>query len=294
MEVSADPRDDDDDDTLSEPSSPSTLASSPISSTPANSFSDSPGHQETLSALPPRPPTPWESFWFCHRCKKKYKFGVTNRCLEDGQYFCITRCSWWFDFSGWGELKRWRDEVDKQLQVEGEADGLELSTLPSTPLFESPERSKTPSPPLPPLPLRPPTPKESLWLCHKCKRTYRLGVTNRCLHDGHYFCAGRIHDAKAVPARRGRLPRCFSEFDFSGWEEMNHWRDEVHELLQVKTKAGCWNDCAHPGDCEKKRMMLGGDSNCESESANVLAVDPALKWLQVSWMGRFFFRARPH
>ncbi|KAF1356428.1 hypothetical protein BDV97DRAFT_266813, partial [Delphinella strobiligena] len=31
-------------------------------------------------------------------------------------------------------------------------------------------------------------PLKWIWQCHICNRQYRLGVTRRCLDDGHYFC----------------------------------------------------------------------------------------------------------
>ncbi|OCK91714.1 uncharacterized protein K441DRAFT_483120, partial [Cenococcum geophilum 1.58] len=34
----------------------------------------------------------------------------------------------------------------------------------------------------------PPSPLQWLWQCHQCHRKYPLGVTRRCLDDGHFFC----------------------------------------------------------------------------------------------------------
>src|SRR5689334_22698027 len=28
-----------------------------------------------------------------------------------------------------------------------------------------------------------------VWFCHLCGRRYEIGVTRRCLEDGHYFCS---------------------------------------------------------------------------------------------------------
>ncbi|KAG9241991.1 hypothetical protein BJ878DRAFT_391290, partial [Calycina marina] len=34
----------------------------------------------------------------------------------------------------------------------------------------------------------PSSPYHWVWRCHICHTVYRLGVTRRCLEDGHFFC----------------------------------------------------------------------------------------------------------
>ncbi|KAL2066752.1 hypothetical protein VTL71DRAFT_2824 [Oculimacula yallundae] len=52
-------------------------------------------------------------------------------------------------------------------------------------------RTLLPSPPLPTsyLTTAPETPYPWIWRCHLCHSIYRLGVTRRCLEDGHLFCS---------------------------------------------------------------------------------------------------------
>ncbi|KAF1809009.1 hypothetical protein P152DRAFT_379577, partial [Eremomyces bilateralis CBS 781.70] len=52
---------------------------------------------------------------------------------------------------------------------------------------ESP-RSTSPKSKRKPLSPPPQSPLQWLWQCHICKASYPLGVTRRCLVDGHYFC----------------------------------------------------------------------------------------------------------
>ncbi|ORY16029.1 hypothetical protein BCR34DRAFT_477009, partial [Clohesyomyces aquaticus] len=48
--------------------------------------------------------------------------------------------------------------------------------------------SSTSYPPPEPSNPRPTFPLQWLWQCHQCCRQYSLGVTRRCLDDGHFFC----------------------------------------------------------------------------------------------------------
>ncbi|KAF2800608.1 hypothetical protein K505DRAFT_412889 [Melanomma pulvis-pyrius CBS 109.77] len=92
--------------------------------------------------------------------------------------------------------------------------------LPQKPAFVHPKPSSTA--PLPHSPLR------WLWTCHQCHRTYAIGVTRRCLDDGHFFCSGTTPTKnwrKAMNPRKTRRHRaCVSEFDYVGWNTWGRWR----------------------------------------------------------------------
>ncbi|KAI6713815.1 hypothetical protein JHW43_003666 [Diplocarpon mali] len=62
---------------------------------------------------------------------------------------------------------------------------------PLTPPLRLHLRTLIPSPPLPAeyLATAPPLPYPWIWRCHLCHSVYRLGVTRRCLEDGHLFCS---------------------------------------------------------------------------------------------------------
>ncbi|KAH7413488.1 hypothetical protein BKA64DRAFT_355866 [Cadophora sp. MPI-SDFR-AT-0126] len=128
------------------------------------------------------------------------------------------------------------------------------SPLPSnfTPSPISPISSTSQTPP-------PPPPTPWIWKCHLCNSIYRLGVTRRCLEDGHFFCAvvspppsptmpnpeiigeeegGRekgkegMRKAKRKRDRRRKKRRaanrgCTAHFDYGGWSTWNGWRREV-------------------------------------------------------------------
>ncbi|QSZ33679.1 hypothetical protein DSL72_005250 [Monilinia vaccinii-corymbosi] len=118
---------------------------------------------------------------------------------------------------------------------------------PLTPPRRLHQRSLLPSPPISPHLIKPapPTPYPWIWRCHICHSVYRLGVTRRCLEDGHYFCSLPSPPPTPTPPpnpdpdqkkknkkkKRHRPPRgCRAEFDYAGWETHNQWRREISAL----------------------------------------------------------------
>lgn len=99
---------------------------------------------------------------------------------------------------------------------------------PQTPLQTCPPRQRSVTLPTPDTRYVPPPPLQWLWQCHQCRRTYSLGVTRRCLEDGHAFCAGTTtvkawrRPLRAVRARKHRA--CASEFDYQGWKAWGRWK----------------------------------------------------------------------
>ena len=81
----------------------------------------------------------------------------------------------------------------------------------------------------------PPTePLNWLWQCHICNRVYQLGVTRRCLDDGHNFCAGTttVKRSKRTGYRKTtRHKACASEFDYQGWKAWGVWRRNIADQL---------------------------------------------------------------
>ncbi|RDW56588.1 hypothetical protein BP5796_13053 [Coleophoma crateriformis] len=157
-------------------------------------------------------------------------------------------------------------------------------TSPRTPLTPPPRlhlRTILPSPPISPskasvssssvrqtcipLPLPPPPhkPYPWVWRCHICQTKYALGVTRRCLHDGHYFCSfvePAIADMGGARKKKKKVS-CRAEFDYQGWEEWNSWREEVDTVTRSKNggrnlrhgekegRKDCWHECAFPSQC---------------------------------------------
>ncbi|GAB7344422.1 hypothetical protein MBLNU457_2271t1 [Dothideomycetes sp. NU457] len=87
----------------------------------------------------------------------------------------------------------------------------------------------------------PPPPKDPLawlWQCHLCHRTYRLGVTRRCLDDGHRFCSGvTVLARKGSQTKVKRHKACASEFDYQGWATWGDWRRTAQEIDELETAA---------------------------------------------------------
>ncbi|CAK4033182.1 Hypothetical predicted protein [Lecanosticta acicola] len=82
----------------------------------------------------------------------------------------------------------------------------------------------------------PPEPLRWLWQCHKCNRVYPLGVTRRCLDDGHTFCPGMTVVKRSKRNENKRTVRhaaCASEFDYQGWKGWGVWRRGVVERVEA-------------------------------------------------------------
>src|ERR1700712_4611649 len=99
--------------------------------------------------------------------------------------------------------------------------------LPITPPASPPKRAASLERPKTNLELSPPPsdPLRWLWQCHICNRVYQLGVTRRCLDDGHMFCAGTttVKRSRKTNKRVMRHKACASEFDYQGWKAWGTW-----------------------------------------------------------------------
>lgn len=130
----------------------------------------------------------------------------------------------------------------------------------------------------------PPTrdPMRWLWVCHICHRSYSLGVTRRCLDDGHFFCAGTstVRSRRDGSRKVRRHRACSSEFDYAGWKDWGVWRrnvaagteqreasrdsvfegdseedeeegdvEEIVAARPVLLHKDCWNRCDYPSEC---------------------------------------------
>ncbi|KAF2134422.1 hypothetical protein P153DRAFT_250341, partial [Dothidotthia symphoricarpi CBS 119687] len=104
---------------------------------------------------------------------------------------------------------------------------------------------------VPPSSEAPSSPLAWVWTCHQCHRSYHLGVTRRCLDDGHHFCAGTTtvkQWRKPVGVRRHKRHRaCTSEFDYQGWKTWSRWRGSGQK--RSVNKQDCWNMCSYPSEC---------------------------------------------
>lgn len=114
-------------------------------------------------------------------------------------------------------------------------------TLPSTLAFSlAKRRSKAPPPP-------PQQPLCWIWRCHLCNSRWPLGVTRRCLLDGHLYCSGESQ--RPATKKKKKRDTCYSEFDYSGWHEWNAWKSQVRDTLDSPTSPrGCEN-CEFPSQC---------------------------------------------
>lgn len=101
----------------------------------------------------------------------------------------------------------------------------------------------------------PVSPAAWLWSCHHCHSTYPLGVTRRCLNDGHVFCAGATKDKETGRVRRHQA--CYSQFDYGGWQARAAWRRRVLEAKGNRSRDpglalsshNCCHDCNFPSEC---------------------------------------------
>lgn len=110
--------------------------------------------------------------------------------------------------------------------------------FPRSPL---PPQLKTTVPPPPDLPL------PWVWQCHLCRNRYPLGVTRRCLYDGHYYCSGETNVKNLKKKKKGHA--CSSEFDYEGWDEYGEWkRKALQRITNARAPQKCEN-CDFPSMC---------------------------------------------
>ncbi|KAK4223309.1 hypothetical protein QBC38DRAFT_335573, partial [Podospora fimiseda] len=75
---------------------------------------------------------------------------------------------------------------------------------------------------------QPPNPYPWTWRCHKCRSTYRLSATRRCLECGHTFCIKVISSNKSSKrgssSRRQDTRTCSAEYDYTAWQAWGSFR----------------------------------------------------------------------
>src|SRR5947209_835522 len=113
-----------------------------------------------------------------------------------------------------------------------------------------PSRALVPLFPASPVELTPPPsqPLAWVWQCHLCRTRYPLGVTPRCLLDGHFYCSGEID--RPNPKRK-KKQGCSSEFDYIGWKAMEQWKRKARKSEKFAIAyepQGCEN-CEFPSQC---------------------------------------------
>jgi len=100
----------------------------------------------------------------------------------------------------------------------------------------------------------PVVPLQWMWQCHQCRQTYPLGVTRRCLEDGHNFCAGTTITRSRKASHRKIVKKhraCASEFDYAAWKTIGNWRRDclTPTTPARKGKKDCWHNCDYPSEC---------------------------------------------
>ena len=153
-------------------------------------------------------------------------------------------------------------------------------------------RSPMWSPPTPASPfeydrfLRTPEPKETkpkaiapppdsplpwVWQCHLCRNRYPLGVTRRCLYDGHYYCSGDTGQPN-LKKKKGRA--CSSEFDYEGWEEYAEWKHKaLKEHGNSRVSRGC-ETCAFPSQCRTPAALYPPKKEKKKSASLVVVSEP--------------------
>ncbi|ODH48804.1 hypothetical protein GX48_05129 [Paracoccidioides brasiliensis] len=147
--------------------------------------------------------------------------------------------------------------------------------------------SHSPSPRLPEsdtdqLPPPPRTPMAWMWKCHLCCSKYPLGVTSRCLIDGHCYCSGRPTDRNK---QQGQIS-CTSNFDYVGWKSMVGWQKQVRRASDNEgiREHGCWADCTFPTSCRHTlrflklrcpRVVEKNHNGCSDEATSRMQSDTA-------------------
>ncbi|KAL9044677.1 MAG: hypothetical protein Q9214_002199 [Letrouitia sp. 1 TL-2023] len=102
------------------------------------------------------------------------------------------------------------------------------------------------------------------WTCHLCSTSYGLGVTRRCLYDGHVMCTGSPPQ-KQSKRRNKKNSTCLAHFDYAGWQKWGGWKRTRHDSdMEVQKEHGpdCSKHCDYPSQCF---WMQWQDSNFYSD-----------------------------
>lgn len=118
-----------------------------------------------------------------------------------------------------------------------------------------------------------------MWSCHICHSNFPLGATRRCLHDGHYLCAGNTTNKRTRRSKKHKA--CSSEFDYDGWNKWGRWRrnntqDQKHVIYRGKD---CSNHCDFPSHCQRQNVRIVESINLESALSQ--QADPATTFDQI-------------
>ncbi|KAI4216815.1 MAG: hypothetical protein LQ351_000764 [Letrouitia transgressa] len=102
------------------------------------------------------------------------------------------------------------------------------------------------------------------WTCHLCSTTYGLGVTRRCLYDGHVMCTGSPPQ-KQSKRRNKKNSACLTHFDYAGWQKWGGWKRAPWDSdteAQKDHGPDCSKHCDFPSQCF---WMHSQDSNFYSD-----------------------------
>lgn len=127
------------------------------------------------------------------------------------------------------------------------------------------------------IPPPPENPGTWVWTCHLCHSRYPLGVTRRCLVDGHYYCSG---ETDRPSLRKRKKPKsCTSEFDYHAWKVYGEWRRRALQAMQnpnQRVLKGC-DYCDFPSQCRSVETQpfpgLGTLQEFEAEAASTAQRD---------------------
>ena len=132
-------------------------------------------------------------------------------------------------------------------------------------IFSSPETSVTGSSPTNLFP-EPAKPLAWIWQCHLCKSRYSLGVTRRCLQDGHFYCSSETDRPNLKRKKSGQS--CSSEFDYIGWREWGEWKRKVFGTPENGVEARDFRKdcekCEYPSRCRH----TAGHASAQSHAVN--------------------------
>jgi hypothetical protein len=124
------------------------------------------------------------------------------------------------------------------------------------------------------IPPPPESPLPWIWQCHLCRNRYPLGVTRRCLYDGHYYCSGETNVKNLKKKRKGHA--CSSEFDYEGWDEYGDWRREALQAVDNKRTLKRCEKCDFPSMCRTPKEQYPVQKP-EKTRTSIALVEPTSK-----------------
>ncbi|KAI4241271.1 MAG: hypothetical protein L6R40_004687 [Gallowayella cf. fulva] len=127
--------------------------------------------------------------------------------------------------------------------------------------------------------LPPRSPEKWIWQCHECRTGYQIGITRRCLLDGHELCYGQPVQKRSKKGKK-KVRSCQSQFDYIGWQEWGAWKRTQlghNGPTNGNGERNCSDLCDWPSQCRWSRQQSEQAEQAEQTCTNHVPEAAALR-----------------